>query len=262
MENISFSPVILLGGTGMILVALGFLAYAFIRRLGWKYLVFGALMWLGTVAVKFVLAIPINPVLYRALTGGAKEGIGVLVFDLYVGALTGLTEVLIVWLVLRYSRWGKVEWKRALAFGIGFGAFEALLLGIGSLTGMLVALLAPQSLPTEALRQIKIAENVLLGIAPIVERFFTIWVHILSNVLLFYAVVIKQIRWFWLAFVYKSLIDAWAAWGQLAGMTATVEQVWVLEAVVIVWGVIGWLGTHWVQARYPNVTSEVSGARV
>lgn len=262
MENTTFSPVILLGGTGMILVALGFFAYAIVRRLGWKYLVFGALMWFGTVAVKFVLAIPINPILYRVLTGGANEGIGVLVFDLYVGTLTGLTEVLIVWLVLRYSRWGQVEWKRALAFGIGFGAFEALLLGVSSLASTLVALLMPQEIPAAALSQFKMAENVLLGIAPIIERFFTIWVHILSNVLLFYAVVIKQARWFWLAFVYKSLIDAWAAWGQLAGMTATVEQVWVLEAVVIVWGVIGWLGTRWVQTRYPNATSEGGSAVV
>jgi uncharacterized membrane protein YhfC len=261
MEN-TFSPVILLGGTGMILVALGFLAYAIVRRLGWKYLIFGALLWFGTVAVKFALAIPFNSTVYRTLTGGAKEGIGVLVFDLYVGTLTGLTEVLIVFLVLRYSRWGKVEWNRALAFGIGFGAFEALLLGIGSLTTMLVVMLAPQSLPAEALSQFRLAENVLFSIAPIVERFFTIWVHILSNVLLFYAVVIKQVRWFWLAFVYKSLIDAWAAWGQLAGMTATAEQVWVLEIVVILWGVIGWLGTRWVQARYPNVTPEVSHAVV
>lgn len=248
----TFSPVILLGGIGMIVVALGFLAYAIVRRLGWKYLLFGALMWFGTVAVKFALAIPLNPMVYRALTGGANEGIGVLVFDLYVGALTGLTEVLIVFLVLRYSRWGKVEWNRALAFGIGFGAFEALLLGVSSFATMLVALLAPQSLPPELLSQLKIADNVLFSVAPIVERFFTIWVHILSNGLLFYAVVVKQVRWFWLAFVYKSLIDAWAAWGQLAGMTATVEQVWVLEAVVIVWGIIGWVGTRWVQARYPT----------
>jgi len=250
METISFSPVILLGGTGMILVALGFLLYAIVRRLGWKYLVLGALLWLGTVAVKFALAIPFNPIVYRALTGGAKTGIGVLVFDLYVGTLTGLTEVLIVWLVLRYTRWGKVEWNRALAFGIGFGAFEALLLGIGSFSTMIVALLAPQSLPSEILNQLRAADNLLYSLAPIVERFFAIWVHILSNALLFYAVLVKQVRWFWLAFVYKSLIDAWAAWGQLAGMTATAEQVWVLEAVVIVWGVIGWLGTRWVQAHY------------
>lgn len=261
MEH-TFSPIVLLGGTGMIAVALGFFVYAIIRRLGWTYLVFGALMWLGTVAVKFALAIPLNPMLYRALTGGAKEGIGVLVFDLYVGMLTGFTEVLIVFLVLGFSRWGKVEWKRALAFGIGFGAFEALLLGVGSLIMMLTALFAPQMLPPEVINQLKVVDNLFYSLVPIVERVCAMWVHIFSNVLLFYAVLVKQVRWFWLAFVYKSLIDAWAAWGQLAGMTTTVEQVWVLEAVIIVFGVIGWLGTRWVHARYPQSITEVSHAVV
>lgn len=253
METISFSPVVLLGGAGMILVALGFLVYAAIRRLGWKYLGFGALMWLGTVIVKFAVAIPLNPILYRTLTGGAETGIGVLAFELYVGALTGLTEVLIVWLVLRLTRFGQVEWKRALAFGIGFGAFEALLLGLGSFATMLTAFLAPQTIPVDALVQLKVADDFFFSSAPIVERFFTIWIHILSNVLLFYAVAAKQVRWFLLAFVYKSLVDAWATWGQLSGMTATAAQVWVLEAVIIVFGVIGWWGTRWVQSRYPAV---------
>jgi uncharacterized membrane protein YhfC len=261
MEH-TFSPIVLLGGAGMIAVALGFFAYAIIHRLGWKYLVFGALMWLGTVAVKFVLALSLNPMVYRALTGGAKEGVGVLVFDLYAGTLTGLTEVLIVFLVLWYSRWGKVEWTRALAFGIGFGAFEALLLGVSSLMTMLTVLFAPQTLPPEILNQLRVADNLLYSLAPIVERVCAIFAHIFSNVLLFYAVLVKQVRWFGLAFVYKSLIDAWAAWGQLAGMTATVEQVWVLEVVIIVFGVIGWLGTRWVQARYPQPIAEVSHAVV
>lgn len=261
MEH-TFSPIVLLGGSGMILVALGFFAYALMRRLGWKYLVFGALMWLGTVAVKVALAIPLNPIVYRALTGDTKEGIGVLGFDLYVGALTGLTEVLIVFLVLYFSRWGKVEWQRALAFGIGFGAFEALLLGLTSLMTTMTVLFALQTLPPPIIHQLQVADNVFYSLAPIVERVCAIWVHIFSNMLLFYAVRVKQVRWFWLAFVYKSLIDAWAAWGQLAGMTATVEQVWVLEAGVIVWGVLGWLGTRWVHARYPQPITEANHAVV
>lgn len=246
-----FSPVVLLGGAGMLLVALVFIVYALWNRLGWNYLAFGAVMWIVTVAVKFALAVPFNATVYRVLAGGQSGGFGALLFDLYVGLLTGVTEVLIVGLVLRYTRLGKVVWERVLAFGMGFGAVEAFLLGLSSLATMLVVLLAPQAIPAQALSGLAIANNVLFGLAPIVERFFAMWIHIFTNALIFFGAVRMQLRWFWAAFAYKSLVDAFAAWGQLAGMTATVEQIWVLEAVVIVFGVLGWLGTRWVHARYP-----------
>jgi uncharacterized membrane protein YhfC len=96
----------------------------------------------------------------------------------------------------------------------------------------------------------------LYSLAPVVERFFTIWVHILSNVLIFYAIAKKQPRWFWLAFVYKTLIDAVAAGAQLSGMlnhtgTAYIINIWLIEAVVVIWGLAGVWGTRWVERRYP-----------
>jgi len=243
------SPLILLGGTGMILVAVGFVVYAVIKRLGWAYLGFGALMWIITVAIKFALAVPSNSTIYRALNG-ALGNIGAGLFDLYVGMLTGITEVGIVWLVLRYTRFGKVEWKRALAFGIGFGAIEVLLLGLGSLLTMLTVLLAPQVIPSESLSQLALANNILYGIAPIVERFFTVWVHIFCNVLIFFAIAKSQTRWFWLSFWFKSLIDAVAAYAQTASVIVSLEGIWAIEAIVILWGILGWLGVRWIQSRY------------
>jgi uncharacterized membrane protein YhfC len=153
MDTTMISPVALLGGAGMILVALGFIAYAAWRHLGWAYLGLGALAWVVTVAIKFALAIPLNPEIFAALTGALPGGIGLGLFDLYVGLLTGLTEVLMVWLVMRYTRLGRVDWNRALVFGIGFGAIEALLLGLGSFATMLTAIIAPQVIPASAMSQ-------------------------------------------------------------------------------------------------------------
>jgi hypothetical protein len=107
-------------------------------------------------------------------------------------------------------------------------------------------------MPVEAQIQLAAMNSPLFGLAPIAERFFTIWVHILSNVLIFFGATKLQARWFWLAFLYKSLLDAWAAFGQLSGMTGEVGTIWVLEALVILMGIIGWLGTRWIQARYPT----------
>jgi uncharacterized membrane protein YhfC len=252
IEVATVSPRALLGGSGMIAVAIGFVIYAALRKLGWGYLGLGALAWVVTVVLKFAWAIPINPFVYNGLYDALPEAVAAPLFYLYVGALTGVFEVAIVWLVMRYTRLGWVSWNRALAFGIGFGAVEALLLGLSSLGTVLAALVVPNVLPLEALEQVSLLNNVLYGLAPISERFFTVLVHILANVLIFYAVAQRKPRWFWLALIYKTGIDAVAAFAQLWGLE-TLAKIWAIEAVVALWGLVGWLGIRWVQQRYPEV---------
>jgi uncharacterized membrane protein YhfC len=248
----SISPIVLLPGIGMILVALVFFGYALSRRLGFRYLVFGGIAWVVTVALKFVWALSFNAPIYQALTGGLPEAVGQFIFYIYVGSLTGVFEVALVWLFLRYTRFGKVSWEKALAFGIGFGALEALLLGLSSLSSSLTALLAPDQFPPDALAQLALASNILFGLAPIVERIATILVHIFCNVLLFYSVQTRQVRWFWAAFFYKSALDSVAAFAQFWGVN-TVARIWTIEAIVILFGLFAWWGTRWVAARYPQI---------
>lgn len=244
------TPLALLGGVGMILVAVGYVAYAGKRRLNWGYLGLGALAWGVTVALKFLWATRLNAPIYNALTGALPESIAMLLFYIYVGLLTGMTEVLLTWLVVRYTPRGQVPWGKALAFGIGFGAVEALLLGFSSLSSIITALAMPEALPTDVLTQLAAANNPLWGVAPIVERFFTCLVHIFCNVALFYGTVKKEARWLWLSFLFKSGIDAVAAFAQLWGLTE-LWRVWFIEAVVVVWGLLGWWGARWVREHYP-----------
>lgn len=240
----------------MIAVALGFLLYAAVRRLGWGYLGLGALAWIITVAVKFLWALPVNPRLYPAIAQALPGAVGAGLFDLYIGLLTGFTEVAIVWLVMRYTRLGRVPWQRALAFGIGFGAIESLLLGLGSLASVLAALLAPQAVPAQALAQLAVMNNIMYGIAPIVERFFTVWVHIFCSVLIFFAVAKMEARWFWLAFGCKSLLDAVAGYAQTSGILGSVEGIWAIEGIVVLFGIAGWLGVRWLERHYPAPSLE------
>jgi uncharacterized membrane protein YhfC len=251
IEVATVSTLALLGGLGMIAVAMGFVIYTALRKLGWGYLGLGALAWVVTVALKFAWTIPINSVVYNGLYDAFPEVIAAPLFYLYVGALTGVFEVGIVWLVMRYTRLGRVSWKRALAFGIGFGAVEALLLGLISLGTVLAALVVPGLFPLEALEQVSRLNNALYGLAPILERFFIVLVHILANVLIFYAIAQRKPKWFWLALIYKTGIDAVAAFAQFWGVE-TLAKIWILEAVVALWGLVGWLGIRWVQQRYPD----------
>jgi len=245
------SPVALLSGAGMAAVAVGFVIYARRRKFGWKFILFGALAWAVTVALKFAWALPINSPLYQALQNNLPGWLANGIFYVYVGSLTGWFEVGVVWLVMRYTSLGKnVTWEKALAFGIGFGAVEALVLSISPLAAVIAAMSAPSSMSLGTLQSIAALNDPITALTPVWERFFTVWVHIFSNVLIFYAVGKHQARWFWLAFAFKTGIDSFAAWGQVAGLDAPGRMA-LLEGIVALWGLLGWYGTHRVEKVYP-----------
>jgi uncharacterized membrane protein YhfC len=241
----------LLPGLGMVLVALGFVIYTVFQNWDWRYLGWGALGWAVTVALKFSWAIPLNGPIQKALYGLLPPGAANGVFYLYVGLLTGIFEVLLIWLVLRYTKLGQAPWERALVFGIGFGALEALFLGVSSLPTAVIALRSPASVSLSVLENLARTSNPLYGLAPVWERFFTVFIHLFTNVLLFYGARERQSRWLWIAFAFKTGIDAVAAFAQFWGLD-TLGRIWTIEAVVALWGIAGWLGTQALRKRYPD----------
>jgi uncharacterized membrane protein YhfC len=250
----SISPTALVGGSGMILVALGVVAYGWARRLDWRYLVLGALAWIVTVGLKVAFAISLS----QRLLAHARvwpEPWATVATSLAGGVLTGVFEVGLVWLVLRYTLLGRASWNQAFAFGAGFGAIEALLLGLVALTGAIVAMNAPQRLPEKVLEQMARSDNLLFQLAPIWERVFACLGHIAANVMIFYAVVRRAPRWIWLAFVYKSAIDAVAVIAHVKGYTDSLGPIWGVEAVVCLWGIAGLLVAIWIKPRYPQTES-------
>ncbi len=238
------TPLMLLGPLGMLAVAAAFILYAVRRTHDWRYLIFGGLCWAVTVALKVVWAIAGNLAVYRILR---PLPLGDWLYYLHIGLLTGVCEVALVWLLLRSTGLGQVAWPRVLAFGIGFGALEALLLALGSLSSVLALVLAPQLVPPSLGASLAGVQGLINSVAAGWERFFVVLVHLFSNALLFYGVQRRQQRWFWLAFVFKSLMDAVAAWGQVTGLD--VPKTLFIEAIIAVWGLLAWRGARWVKAR-------------
>ena len=247
----TISPVALIPGIGMIAVAIGYVVYTAVRKLGWDYLGLGAASWLISVVLKFIWAIPANTPVYEALTGALPETFAEILFYVYVGLLTGVFEVGLVWLALKNTKYGKAPWQRALSFGLGFGAMEALLLGGSALANGVLGMTSPEALPLAALEQIAQTNNLLYGLAPVWERFFTVLIHALTNVLLFYGIAREEPRSFWIAFAYKSGIDVVAAFAQFWGI-GTVGRIWFIEGIVALWGIAGWWGIRRVAAAYPS----------
>lgn len=246
-------PTILLPGLGMILVGVAFIFFAGQRGiLNWRYLMLGAMFWVLTVAAKFTVSIPLNPLVFKAL-GVTSEKLfspGNLAAYLYIGALTGIFEVGLAWFILRKVRWGKVAPAQALIFGMGFGVVEAITLGLAGLSSALVGLLSPGVLPVPTLGSLAAQATLGLGLAPVVERLFVILAHIFSCVLIFYAIARREARWGWLAILYKTLLDAPAGFAAFWG-TSTATKIWTIEAVIALLGILGLWGTLWVIQHYP-----------
>jgi uncharacterized membrane protein YhfC len=255
------SPLALLSGIGMIVVALGFAAYAGLRQLGWGALGLGALAWGVTVALKFAWAIPFNPAIYAACIH-VLPLLGVPLFTLYVGALTGIFEVGLLALLLHSTRLGTAAWPRTLAFGIGFGAIEALLFGVSSLSSTLAAMVISVVQPPAPMISARLG-SILWVLAPVVERLAAIFIHLCSTVLIFYAVNTRRARWFWLAFGYKTAVDAMAAAFVHIYVIDTLAGAWMFEALMILFGVAGWLALRWLAPRYQALSiSEVTAPEV
>lgn len=246
-------PIALLSPVGMLLVALGFIVFALRQRGGWGYLLLGALFWIVTVALKFAWAIPINNTVFGELRGVLPDPIAQLVFEIYVGALTGVFEVAVTYVVLRLTPLGRVGWPKALAFAVGFGAVEAILLSVSPLAGVILGLVSPSQLSAPVLQILTGLNNPLMGLTSPWERFFTIWIHVFCNVLLFYAIRSGTLRAFWLSFAYKTLLDTIGAMAQMSGLISAdaLGAVWVVEAAIGILGAIAWWGTGKVKARFP-----------
>lgn len=256
----SLSPIALLPGIGMMLVAIAFVVYALRHGGTWGMLGMGGLAWVVTVAIKFAIALAVNPTVSKAIgVPGNLWAPGNLLLYVYLGSLTGLTEVLLTWWLLHHKRLSRAPWNKAVAFGIGFGALEALLLGVLSFVSMLSGLLSPQSFNAETLAALARSNDLLYDLAPITERLAIVFVHLFCNVLLFYSVMKGQARWMWLSFVYKSAVDAIAAFAQAWGVE-TVAKVWTIEACIIVFGVVAWWGIQKIGQRYRAEMGQVTEA--
>ena len=243
VEIPEISPIVLMSGIGMLLVGAIFF-YLGVKNSKVSMGLLGGLFWLGTVIVKFIIAGSFNNLIYVWLTGVLPGLPGTIIFSIYVGLLTGVTEILITYLVLKNTKFGKRVWNEIYAFSMGFGAIEAILLGLASLVSMILVLTMTSDLPVSQLRSIAVSNNFFYSFAPIVERFFTILVHLGCNIMIFYSIYKKEMRWFWASFALKSGIDAIAGYAQLSGQLQSVTFIWIIEAFVILFGILGYFATR------------------
>jgi len=200
---------------GLLMMLVGLLAVAF-GLWRWKtplrLFALGALLWAVAVAVKVGLALLLNKQVEGGLQALMPKHPADVTFWIYIGVLTGITEVGIFLAMARWFQRRQWSWKDAASVGVGFGAIEAMLLGLGvTFAGM-----AGQPVET----------NVLV---PALERFLTIFIHTAATVMVIYAITRREWGWFIFAFLYKSGVDAVAAYVLLAGQDLLASKPLLVE---------------------------------
>jgi len=241
----------LVPGLGMILVAAVAVIYwrrASGARFRWFWI--GAGLWTVAVAVKVAAALATS----AAVIGWLKDCLPYPLFLVCAGVFGGLQSslcemgftLLAVWIWRVLGR----DAGRAIAIGVGAGAFEAMLLGVGSLVAVAVAI---AGLPgTEPIRQElgKVAATTPLFwlVAP-AERVIAILCHASSRALVLLGV--TQRRWmmvFW-GFVIFTLLDGIASAVLVSGKMGTFS-IWWIELAVLPFALVSIPILKWCYRRW------------
>ncbi|MEN4097365.1 MAG: YhfC family glutamic-type intramembrane protease [Methanobacteriaceae archaeon] len=246
-NHMKISPLFFITGIGMIGVAA--VSVLWILNLGaeWTVVSLGILAWTISVALKIAWAVPTNKPILNFLKSKLPAKLSGPISWGYIGLLTGIFECgIALAFVLKFDILYQAGWVDILAFGVGFGAIEALILGLVSLGHIGYYTIRPESIPEKEKEALKITPNSLLMIPiGIVERAATLPIHIFTKVLIILAVQQNIYLLFWLSFGFKSFVDGIAAWMILEKDIRNItkaSQFWTYESIFIVLALISIVG--------------------
>ncbi|KON30626.1 hypothetical protein AC482_03430 [miscellaneous Crenarchaeota group-15 archaeon DG-45] len=244
------NPWLILGPSGMIAVGLASIALWQRRsRTALGYPLLGGTVWCVSIAPKLVMDYTVTPRLSSLLMSSLGLAGGLAALGVYVGLRTGLFECGFTYLAIDRTSLREASADEATAFGVGFGATEAVILALPSLVQLVSFMVNPaliDALPPgyrEALLAQLDAPTWIVA-APVLERAFTLFAHLFTALLIFAAVRRKRIRLFLCAFAYKSVLDAVVPYLQWAlASSASPATVYLAEVWVVLMGSIGIIGS-------------------
>jgi uncharacterized membrane protein YhfC len=230
----------------------------------WRWFWAGAGIWTVGVLLKFAFAWPLNRVFMG--THGHHTGLGLVVGSIYCGLMTGVFEIGVTLAAVLIWRRLAADPQRAVAVGLGAGAFEALLLGLAAAIGSLAALAVGQEdLVLRSLSALS-ASTPLLWLAGPAERVIAIAAHTASRVLVLRAVAGRAWAGFWAGFAWLSALDLVAGAVLLTGLTAS-GCLWRVELILLPFGILSVPLISRAIANWPQsvpgleTTEETKGAR-
>ena len=214
----------------------------------------GAGIWTVGVALKFAIAVPLNP--FFVGTGGHPARVGLAAGIIYCGLMTGIFEIGVTLAAALIWRRLAAEPNRAVAVGLGAGAFEALLLGLTAAAGCLMAVAAGQGDAVLQALAGPSAHTPLFWLVGPIERVIAMAAHTAARVLVLQAVACRTWFGFWAGFAWLSLVDLLAGVALLTGMT-TWGSLWWTELMILPFGILAIPLIRYACPRWPQTEPAV-----
>lgn len=251
------NPFLIFSSIGMILV--GFISIIFWKlksNVSLKYFLFGGIVWIIAIIPKSIMDFTITPSLSSWVTNTYGLTGMVVIIGAYVGIRTGIFECGFTYLAFSKSKLKQISLNEATAFGIGFGAFEAILIAIPSILQMAILFSNPSILELLPIDQRQLIEAQLslptwVVPAPIMERILVLFAHLFTILLIFNSIIQRKIRFFFYSFFYKSLLDALVPYLQVTlNVSISPIGIYLAEVWVAIMGLIALLGIKWMRKSF------------
>jgi uncharacterized membrane protein YhfC len=246
----------LLSGPLMMAVAVAFvIGWVSRSRTPLRWFWAGAGIWAVGVALKALVAVLLNRPILSCLEAQfphpAYLGLG----SVYIGVLTGVFEVGITLLAACIWRSLANNGPRAVAVGIGAGAFEALLLGMTGIAAVVVALSdLPSGETVRGALAVQIQVTPLPWLAGPVERIIAILCHTSSRTLVLLSVATRRQSLFWAGFLVLTAIDSIAGWVHISGSMGKIN-LWWIELALAPFAVASIPIIRWCLAKWPRIAA-------
>jgi hypothetical protein len=241
----------LASGGGMVLVALVAVWYwprVAGQRACWFWI--GAALWTVAVIVKIGIALLSNATVIGFLKSHLSYVPYVAAGGAYLGVQSSVCEIGLTLLAgLRFRQLGR-DAGRAIAVGIGAGAFEALLLGVASIAGIIAWLSGAPGTETvgDELRKVAASTPLFWLLAP-VERITAVICHASSRALVLLGIYHRRGGMIALGFLIFTLLDGVAGASQLSGRLGSVSM-WWFELAFSVFAFVSLPLLRWMYLRY------------
>ncbi|MEN3034814.1 MAG: YhfC family glutamic-type intramembrane protease [Candidatus Methanosuratincola sp.] len=282
------NPWLILGPSGMVIVGIFYMLFwrERVKRESGKgvplrFFIFGGLLWAAAIIPKIIMDYTVTQPLYFWWASSFGAFGALLLLGVYVGLRTGIFECGAAYLGFRaFAKAAQVNeagrssassgegaavqkmgYSEAVAVGVGFGAFEAIVLALPSLVQMAAIFLDPSilsSLPPEQVAAIEsqLSQPTWMAAAAAWERAFAILAHIFATVLAYLSAAHRRLILLGAAVAYKSALDAPIPILQ-AALANSPYYIVITEAFVAVIGLIGLLGMLNIDTIAPRDTSVI-----
>jgi uncharacterized membrane protein YhfC len=243
---------LILGPIGMMIIGLSaIIVYWRNNKVKISVFLVGGLLWLISITLKSVMDLFLTPELYNALYV-VNSALALTVISIIIGLRTGFFESGITYLYLK-RKGKKIDWNNALALGIGFGAIEAVILGLVNTMSFIAGIMILNNPLLEATERALVEaifnQSTIEVLFAWLERVFTIMIHVFTTTLVVKAVNHKDKNFLWLSIIFKTLVDLPIPLFQVLVEGGSLLALYSIEAYIAALGIISFYGLKWVKNK-------------